>query len=40
MLPAAERPVRVAEAGELFATGPRGQQRLAPVQLWWRPDPS
>jgi hypothetical protein len=39
-LPAAERPVRVAEFDELFATGLRGQQRLAPTRLRWRLDPA
>ena len=39
ILAAAERPVRVAEVDELFATGLRGLQRLAPGQLWWRLDP-
>jgi len=37
-LPAAERPVRVAEFDELFATGLRGQQRLARTRLRWRLD--
>ena len=37
-LPTAERPVRVAEFDELFATGLRGQQRLARTRLRWRLD--
>jgi hypothetical protein len=37
-LPTAERPLRVAEFDELFATALRGQQRVAPTLLRWRLD--
>jgi hypothetical protein len=37
-LPTVERPLRLAEFDELFATGLRGQQRLSPTQLRWRLD--
>jgi hypothetical protein len=39
-LPTAEQPMRVAEFDELFATGLRGQQRLAHTRLRWRLDPA
>ena len=39
-LPTAERPLRVAEFDELFATALRGQQRVAPTVLRWRLDPA
>jgi hypothetical protein len=39
-LPTAERPVRVAEFDELFATGLRGQRRLTRTRLRWRLDPA
>ena len=39
-LPTGERPVRVAEFDELFATALRGQQRVAPTLLRWRLDPA
>ena len=35
-LPTGERPVRVAEFDELFATALRGQQRVGPTLLRWR----
>lgn len=37
-LPTAERPLRLAEFDELFATALRGQQRLSPTRLRWRLD--
>ena len=39
-LPTAERPLRVAEFEELFATALRGQQRLSPTRRPWRLDPA
>lgn len=39
-LPTGERPLRVAEFDELFATALRGQQRVAPTLLRWRLDPA
>jgi hypothetical protein len=39
-LPTAERPVRVAEFDELFATAVRGQRRLSATRLRWRLDPA
>jgi hypothetical protein len=39
-LPTQERPLRLAEFDELFATALRGQQRLAPTWLRWRLDPA
>jgi hypothetical protein len=39
-LSAAERPLRVAEFDELFATALRGQQRVASTLLRWRLDPA
>ena len=38
-LPTVERPLRLAEFDELFATALRGQQRLAPTGLRWCLDP-
>ncbi len=38
-LPSAERPLRLAEFDDLFATALRGQQRLSPTRLRWRLDP-
>jgi hypothetical protein len=37
-LPTVERPLRLAEFDELFATALLGQQRLSPTQLRWRLD--
>jgi hypothetical protein len=39
-LPTAERPLRLAEFDDLFATALRGQQRLSPTTLRWRLAPS
>jgi hypothetical protein len=39
-LPTAERPLRLAEFEDLFATALRGQQRLSPTALRWRLDPA
>jgi hypothetical protein len=39
-LPTAERPVRLAEFDDLFATALRGQQRQSPTALRWRLDPA
>jgi len=39
-LPTAERPLRLAEFEELFATALRGQERLSPTHLRWRIDPA
>jgi hypothetical protein len=39
-LPAAERPLRLAELDDLFATALRDQQRLSPTRLRWRLDPA
>ncbi len=39
-LPTAERPLRVAEFDELFATAVRGQQRLSATRLRWLLDPA
>jgi hypothetical protein len=39
-LPTVERPVRLAEFDNLFATALRGQQRLSPTALRWRLDPA
>jgi hypothetical protein len=39
-LPTAERPLRLAEFDDLFATALRGQQRLSPTRLRWRLDPA
>ncbi|GIH20800.1 hypothetical protein [Rugosimonospora africana] len=38
-LPTPERPLRVAEFDQLFATALRGQQRLSPTELRWELDP-
>jgi hypothetical protein len=35
-LPTAQRPLRLAEFDDLFATALRGQQRLSPTALRWR----
>jgi hypothetical protein len=37
-LPIVERPLRLAEFDDLFATALRGQQRLSPTALRWRLD--
>jgi hypothetical protein len=39
ILPTAERPMRLAEFDDLFATALRGQQRPAPNRLRWQLDP-
>ncbi|GIJ24223.1 hypothetical protein [Micromonospora lutea] len=39
-LPTVERPLRLAEFDDLFATALRGQQRLSPTVLRWRLDPA
>jgi len=39
-MPTAERPLRLAEFDELFATALGGQQRLSPTALRWRLDPA
>ena len=39
-LPTVERPLRLAEFDDLFATALRGQQRLSPTALRWRLDPA
>ena len=39
-LPSVERPFRLAEFDELFATGLRGQQRLSASALRWELDPA
>jgi hypothetical protein len=39
-LPTAERPLRLAEFDDLFATALRGQQRLSPTRLRWQLDPA
>lgn len=38
-LPTPQRPLRVAEFDQLFATALRGQQRLSPTELQWELDP-
>jgi hypothetical protein len=38
-LPTVERPLRLAEFDDLFATALRGQQRLSPMTLRWDLDP-
>jgi hypothetical protein len=38
-LPTVERPVRLAEFDDLFATALRGQQRQSPTALRWQLDP-
>lgn len=39
-LPAVERPLRVTEFDELFATGLRRQTRVSPTKLRWSLDPA
>ena len=39
-LPTVERPLRLAEFDDLFATALLGQQRIAPTQLRWQLDPA
>jgi hypothetical protein len=39
-LPTAERPLRLAEFDQLFATALREQQRLSPTVLRWVIDPA
>lgn len=39
-LPTVERPLRLAEFDDLFATALRGQQRLSATSLRWRLDPA
>ena len=39
-LPTAERPLRLAEFDDLFATALREQRRMAPTQLRWHLDPA
>jgi hypothetical protein len=39
-LPVVERPLRLAEFDDLFATALRDQQRLSPTWLRWRLDPA
>jgi hypothetical protein len=39
-LPTAQRPLRLAEFEELFATALRAQERLSPTWLRWRLDPA
>jgi hypothetical protein len=39
-LPTAERPLRLAEFDDLFATALRAQTRLSPTALRWRLDPA
>lgn len=39
-LPTAERPLRLAEFDDLFATALRGQDRRSPTVLRWRLDPA
>jgi hypothetical protein len=39
-LPTVDRPLRLAEFDELFATALRAQQRLSPTTLRWRLDPA
>jgi hypothetical protein len=39
-LPTAERPLRLAEFDDLFATALHGQQRLSPTTLRWRLAPT
>ena len=38
-LPTVERPLRLAEFDDLFATALLGQQRIAPTRLQWHLDP-
>jgi hypothetical protein len=39
-LPTTERPLRLAEFDDLFATALHGQQRLSATRLRWRLDPA
>ena len=39
-LPTAQRPLRLAEFDDLFATALQGQQRLSSMRLRWRLDPA
>ncbi|MCG5464979.1 hypothetical protein AB0K35_21510 [Micromonospora sp. NPDC053740] len=39
-LPSGQRPLRLAEFDNLFATALLGQQRLSPTELLWHLDPS
>ncbi|MFV2110843.1 hypothetical protein ACFHW0_00700 [Micromonospora sp. LOL_025] len=39
-LPTPQRPLRLAEFDDLFATALRGQQRPAPTRLRWQLDPT
>ena len=39
-LPTAERPLRLTEFDDLFATALHGQQRLSATRLRWRLDPA
>ena len=39
-LPIVDRPLRLAEFDDLFATAVRDQQRLSPTSLRWRLDPA
>ena len=39
-LPTAERPLRLAEFDDMFATALRGQQRTASTELRWQLDPA
>jgi hypothetical protein len=39
-LPTTDRPLRLAEFDELFATALRGQRRLSPTMLQWWLDPA
>jgi hypothetical protein len=39
ILPTVDRPLRLVEFDELFASALRGQQRLSPTVLRWRLDP-
>ncbi|MCG5443108.1 hypothetical protein NIE79_000905 [Micromonospora sp. NIE79] len=39
-LPSGQRPLRLAEFDDLFATALLAQQRLSPTELLWRLDPA
>ncbi|GAA0793635.1 hypothetical protein GCM10009524_00840 [Spirilliplanes yamanashiensis] len=39
-LPTADRPLRLAEFDDLFATALRAQRRMAPTRLRWHLDPA
>ena len=39
-LPTVDRPLRLAEFDDLFATALWEQQRISPTELWWRLDPA